>query len=244
VLPGAIRALVDFLESNRYVGIAGSSLGDVDGNDWAFAFRFPSMLSEFEHGLQFGLMSRLLKPWVVAIEASSKPRQVDWVSGASKMVRREVLDAIGGLDENYFLYFEDSDFCFRAQKAGFSTWSVPSSRIMHVSGQSTQVTGHHEKPRRLPGYWFKSRRRYFVVHHGPAYAIATDLLSVIAHGVGTIKRRLQGRSGDGHPFFIRDLIWHSLIWGTNRNVDPVMTFHPPASAAKPKMNLSLQAHRV
>jgi GT2 family glycosyltransferase len=242
VLPGAIRILVDFLENNPSIGIAGSGLGDVDDNDWAFAFRFPSMLSEFEHGLQFGLISRLLKPWIVAIETNQKPRQVDWVSGASKMVRREVLDAIGGLDENYFLYFEDSDFCYRAQKAGFSTWSVPASRIMHVSGQSTQVTGHHAKPMRVPGYWFESRRRYFAVHHGYAYAIATDLFSVIAHGLGTAKRRLQGRLEEGQPFFIRDLIRHSLIWPTNRNVAPVKNFLPPASASK--ISLSLQPHRA
>ena len=56
---------------------------------------------------------------------SQVPQPIDWVPGASMMIRRTVVDSIGGFDENYFLYFEETDFCFRAKKAGFSTWYVP-----------------------------------------------------------------------------------------------------------------------
>src|SRR5664280_1137632 len=63
VLPGAIGALVRFLETHRDVGIAGSRLGDIDGDDWSFAFRFPSIVSELDGGIQFGLVRRMLKPW-------------------------------------------------------------------------------------------------------------------------------------------------------------------------------------
>src|SRR5262249_6842264 len=107
IFKGAIGALLHFLETHPNAGIAGSGLGDLDGNDLPFAFRFPSVVSEFEHGLQFGLVRRMLQPWVVALEGCAEPQLVDWVSCASMMIRREVLDSIGGLDENYFLYFED-----------------------------------------------------------------------------------------------------------------------------------------
>ena len=79
---------------------------------------------------------------------------------------RGLFSAIGGLDENYFLYFEETDFCLRARKAGFATWYVPQSRVMHIAGQSTKVTEVSDTPKRLPGYWFESRRRYYAVTFG------------------------------------------------------------------------------
>ena len=122
------------------VGIAGSSFENVDGSDWPFAFRFPSILSELEEGLQTGLVTRVFRSWVVTKQMSSVPQPIDWVPGASMMIRRAVVDAIGGLDENYFLYFEETDFCLRALKAGFPTWYVPESRVMHIAGQSSKIT--------------------------------------------------------------------------------------------------------
>jgi hypothetical protein len=225
LLKGAIGALVHFLEIHPDVGIAGSRLGDLNGNDWTWAYRFPSIVSEFERGLQFGFLRRMLQPWV-AIEGSSEPQVVDWVSGTSMMIRRKVLDSIGGLDENYFLYFEDPDFCFRAKKAGFLTWTVPESRVMHISGQSTQVTGHQATPKRLPTYWFESRRRYFVANHVLSYAIATDVISLIAYGLGSLKRLIQGRMGQGIPHLTRDLARHSLLWPKNCGRAPIKSFVP------------------
>ena len=166
VRKGAIGALVRFLEAHPDVGIVGSGLENLDGSEWPIAFRFPSILSELENGLQFGLASRILQRWVVAVEMSSVPQPIDWVPGASMMCRPAVFDAIGGLDENYFLYFEETDFCLRAKRAGFPTWYVPESRVMHIAGQSTKVTERDVAPKRLPSYWFESRRRYFVASYG------------------------------------------------------------------------------
>lgn len=224
VLPGAIDALVNFLETHPDVGIAGSRLGDASGKDWGHMFRFPSMVGELEGSMQFGLVTWLLRPWVVTITPGQEPQQVDWVSGASKMIWPEVIDTIGGLDEGYFLYFEDSDFCFRAKRAGFSTWSVPQSRIMHVSGQSTKLTGHQEAPRRMPGYWYDSRRHYFAANYGVGYAIVTDIIWLFGGVFGLLKRTLQGRSGI--PHMMRDLACHSLLWPGNRKADPKKRFVP------------------
>ena len=227
VLKGAIGALVLFLETHPKVGIAGSRLEDVNGTDLTFAFRFPSIVSEFEQGLQLGLVSRLLQPWVVAIESRSEPQLIDWVSGASMIIRRQVVSTIGGLDENYFLYFEDPDFCFRAKKAGFSTWSVPQSRVTHISGQSTHVTGSYEARTRLPTYWFKSRRRYFMATYGLCYAAITDIISLLANGLGSLKRLVQGRAGHGIPCLTRDLARHILLWPRKCHLAPIKGFKPP-----------------
>ena len=119
---GAIGVLTRFLESHPEVGIVGSSFQNFDGSDWPFAFRFPSLLSEIDNGMELGIVTHLLRRWVVPRRMTRTPQLVDWVSGASMMIRHDVLAAIGGLDENYFLYFEEVDFCHRARRAGFSTW--------------------------------------------------------------------------------------------------------------------------
>ena len=212
---GAIGALVRFLEAHQNVGIVGSSFENLDGSDWPTAFRFPSILSEFESGLQLGLVSRILQRWVVAVEMGSEPQLIDRVPGASMMIRPSVYEAIGGFDETYFLYFEETDFCLRARKVGYSTWYVPESRVMHIAGQSTKVTGRMGT-KRLPSYWFESRRRYFVASYGSTLAVAIDVVAVLAYAVGNLKRVVKRRTNRRVPYFLRDLVYHSVLWPRNR----------------------------
>ena len=218
VRPGAISTLVEFLESRPDVGIAGGSFELGDGSDWPIAFRFPSLLSELDSGLGLSLATRILNPWVVARRMPRLPQRVDWICGASMLVRPAALAATGGFDENYFLYFEETDLCYRASKAGFSTWYVPDSRVLHFGGRSTYVTGPQHGPRRLPGYWFESRRRYFTRAFGIPHAIAIDLVAVLAHSLGLVKCWLLGRTGTAVPHYIRDLLSYSVLWPANRHL--------------------------
>ncbi len=218
VRKGAIGSLVRFLEFHREVGIVGGSFENLDGSNWPVAFRFPSILSEIEGGLQLKLASRVLRRWTVAVAMDAVAQPIDWVPGASMMVRSAVFDAIGGLDENYFLYFEETDFCFRAKKAGFSTWYVPQSRVMHIAGQSTGINVRHAPPKRLPSYWYESRRRYFVVTYGTAYAMFVDIAAIFANVIGSLKRFVQGRGAQGIPHFLFDLAYHSSLWPQNRRL--------------------------
>jgi N-acetylglucosaminyl-diphospho-decaprenol L-rhamnosyltransferase len=213
---GAIDALVQFLEENASVGIAGSSFENLDGSDWPIAFQFPTILSELEEGLQLGIATRLLRPWMVSQTMGKLPQRVDWVPGASMMIRKNLIDAIGGLDENYFLYFEETDFCFRARSSGFQTWYVPSSRVMHIAGQSTKVTERDVQGKRLPAYWFESRRRFFLKTYGMPYAVLADIVAVIARFLGSFKSQLLGNTQHSIPFFVSDLVRYSLIWPRNR----------------------------
>jgi GT2 family glycosyltransferase len=215
---GAIESLVHFMESHPKAGIAGSSFENLDGSDWPIAFHFPSFTSEMLQGMEMGPLIRLFKRWTVAQNMTQVEQPVDWICGASMLIRPVVLRSIGGMDENYFLYFEETDFCYRAKKAGFATWYVPKSRVMHIMGQSTTVTDETKGPRRLPSYWFESRRRYFAMTYGVNQAIRIDIVTVIACSIGLIKRALLGRTRNGTPRFIRDLIQHSIIWRRNRRL--------------------------
>lgn len=216
VRQGAIGSLVQFMEGRPDVGIAGGSFENLDGTDWPFAFRFPSMLGELDARLEVGLVTRLLRPWVVPRVMTKTPQPVDWVCGASMMIRPGVFAAIGGLDENYFLYFEETDFCYRAKQAGFSTWYVPESRVMHIAGQSTKVDERNAAPKRMPHYWFESRRRYFAITYGVRRAIMIDIVALLAHALGWLKRILLLRTRTAIPHFFRDLVRYSVLWPRNR----------------------------
>ena len=226
VRPGAIRALVSFLESNKVIGIAGSSFENPDGSDWPIAFRFPSIVSEFCGTLEIGVISRLLERWQVPRHMSRVAQPVDWICGASMMIRSKVFDTIGGLDENYFLYFEETDFCRRARDAGFPTWYVPSSRVMHIIGQSSGLTERASRPTRRPPYWFDSRRRYFAVAFGIRRAMLIDLLVILAYPIGLLKRLALGRASTGIPHFFRDFLRHSVLRPRNRLIPAVRGLSP------------------
>ena len=221
VRPGAIGTLVRFLESHPEVGIAGSSFENLDGSDWPIAFHFPSLMSEMLQGMDFGPLMRLFKRCMVAQHMRKTPQPIDWICGASMLIRPAVLEAIGGMDENYFLYFEETDFCYRAKRAGFVTWYVPESRVMHIMGQSTAVTDPTSGPKRLPSYWFESRRRYFAMTYGIGHAIAIDIVALLACLIGVMKRAARGRTHTATPHFIRDLIHHSVVRPRNREFPPV-----------------------
>jgi GT2 family glycosyltransferase len=228
VRPCAIGTLVRFLECRPDVGIAGSSFETREGNDWPIAFRFPTLLSELEAGLEFGLVTRLLNRWVVARPMPKVAQPTDWICGASMLIRPQVLATIGGFDENYFLYFEETDFCYRARKAGFPTWYVPESRVMHIGGQSTEVTSPEAGARRKPAYWFASRRRYFAVTFGLWRAVLIDIVAVLANSLGYLKRVALGRRRSAVSHYTRDLVQHSAIWPGNRDFPPARGFVPPA----------------
>lgn len=223
VRKGAIAALVQFLETHPAAAIAGGSFENPDGTDWPFAFRFPTILSEVASGLQLTIASRVLQRWVVAVGMRPVAQPIDWLPGASMMIRTGVFEALGGFDENYFLYFEETDFCFRAKKAGFSTWYVPESRVMHIAGQSTKVTERNVPLKRLPSYWFESRRRYFVSSYGTTYAVAVDVAALVANAAGFLKRIIQRRKDREIPHYLFDLAYHSTLWPRNRKCASLKT---------------------
>ncbi len=229
VKPGAVGALLAFLEHKPSAGIAGSSFENGDGSDWPIAFRFPTALSELESGLRLGLVSRLLRRWVVPRVMTSWSQPIDWCAGASMMLRRSMLDKIGGLDERFFLYYEETEFCWRARQAGFQTWYVPSSRVIHIAGQSTGLTERGAAPKRLPDYLFESRRRYFLQTLGLRRACVTDLLALAAGALGAAKLVMQGRRHEMVPGYLSSIWRHSVLRAKNRALAAPLTPQLPAA---------------
>jgi hypothetical protein len=204
VVPGAAAAILDFARDRPEVGIVGNALIEENGAPWPYAFRFPTVLSEVERGCRVGPVSRLLARATVLRRMGAESEAVDWVPGASMVVRRAVFDAVGLMDEGYFLYFEETDFCLAAQRAGWPTWYLPGASVVHIAGQSTGLTGPRATPGRVPRYWFDSRRRYFIKNHGRSYAMLADLAWAAAHLVWRARRRLAAAPDTDPPALLAD----------------------------------------
>lgn len=208
---GAIKILVDFLEQHPEAGIAGSSYELADGTPWQITLRFPTLLSELDSGLRLGIVSKLLKKWVVAQPAGDRITQADWLPGASMLIRRQVIESIGLMDEGYFLYYEETDYCLQAKRGGWSCWYVPQSVVMHIGGQSTGVEVADRPPERLPQYCFDSRRRYFTKNYGWLYTAITDLIWIAGFSLWKIRQIIQRKPSFYPPCYIRDFIVNS-VW--------------------------------
>ena len=216
VLPMAGVELARFMAANPSAGIAGSALLEADGRPWPFAFRFPSILGEMERGARWGLVSRLLRGRATLRRMADRCEKVDWVSGASFVIRRELLESGLWFDEGFFLYYEETDFCLRARREGWECWYVPDAVVLHIAGQSTGVTGKQLVLRRLPSYWFNSRRRYFAKNHGRLYGMMADLGWIGAHLCSRAKQWLLQAPDSDPPRLLLDFLRHSTLMPRRR----------------------------
>lgn len=206
----AVDELLQFMAVHPRAGIAGSRLEDPDGSPQPSAFNFPSVLGEFELSARIGLITRLLRRWMIAPDFGNEAHRCNWVAGACMLIRREVFEQIGLLDEGFFMYYEEVDFCRRAARAGWECWRVPTARVVHLVGKSSGVTDTRRPPARLPGYCFESRRRYFEKNHGRPYRIAADIAWTLGHALYAIHRPLRGKCNVDPPMVVRDFLSHAL----------------------------------
>lgn len=212
VRENACRYLSDFLDKHSQVGISGSRLEDFDNTPQVSAFRHHSVVSELLSGLRLGFLDTILAQWLVAPKLiSSVPHQADWVAGASMMVRREVFEQIGLLDERYFMYYEEEDFCKKATDAGWQCWYVPKSRVVHLVGAASGFSDTRKKAPRRPPYWFESRRRFFLQNYGRVVLVLADAAWLLGFGIWSIRRMLQGKPDHDPPFFLKDFFSHSVF---------------------------------
>ena len=192
-------------------GIAGGRAENADGTVRRSSFRFPSVRGEVEQTMRLAAVTKLLDRHKVAPEVPPGPSRVDWVSGASMMVRRSVFETIGLLDDGFFMYYEETDFCLRAATAGFECWYVPASRVIHLVGQSSGVTGVNKAKKPRPTYWFDSRRRYFRKSMGVPKAVAADVIWLGLYPLSRLHLLLRRVPAGDPPGLYRDFARHSLF---------------------------------
>ncbi len=206
IRPGAITTLIKFLTDHPRAAIVGSKLENPDGSARAYGFRFPAPWREFFRGAKVSALSKIFPTADIKIPDLNDTQQVDWVSGASFMIRRSALDQVGLMDDRYFLYFEETDLMYRVRECGFEIWHVASSRIVHIAGQATGIRADNPTPPRIPRYWFQSRYKFFRDHYGWHGAVLANLLFLLGNVVYRSHRVLRLKPFNEPPYLWRDFI--------------------------------------
>jgi N-acetylglucosaminyl-diphospho-decaprenol L-rhamnosyltransferase len=207
----ALDALVEFMDGHPKVGIAGGMQLSPEGELRGTPFRFPGIATELDRGLRLGIVSKLLAPWSTVLPKPKEASPVGWVSGANMIIRRMMLEQIGLLDEGLYTYFDDVDICLRARRAGWETWYVPESKVIHLGGASTGVTSRLTVQRRSPAYWHQARHRFFTKNYGALYAALADAAFISGYAIWRLRRRLQRKPDTDPPYMLIDSIRHSVF---------------------------------
>lgn len=176
VVGNALETMVAFADAHPDVGVVGPMLLNPDGTVQSSRRRFPTLLTAvFESTwLQPYAPRRLLARYYVLDRPDDEVQDVDWVTGAALMARREAIEQVGPLDEGFFMYSEELDWCRRFREAGWRVVYLPTARVIHYGGKSSEQV--------LPArhiHFQRSKIRYFRKYHG---AIAAGVLWAVIVG--------------------------------------------------------------
>src|SRR5262245_2190294 len=170
VHPGAIEALAAFLDAHPRVGAVGPRLLNRDGTVQSAAFRFPTLamtvLDLFPPGE--ALPGRLYNSWwhgrYPHERLAEAPFPIDHPLGACILTRPAVIEQIGRLDEQFFMYSEEVDWCYRLRQAGWSIWHEPNARVTHIGGAATS-----QFRSKMLLALYESRLRFFRKHYSHGF---------------------------------------------------------------------------
>lgn len=171
--PGATRALLGYMDApaQASVGIVGPQLTNPDGSVQSSRRRFPTLPTALAEALYPSPPVRtppLLRAYYMDDTSAADIQDVSWVVGAAMFARRAVYDQIGGLDERFFMYSEEVDWCLRARQAGWRVVYLPLARVTHHEGKSAaQVVARRDI------HYHSSKVRYLKKHHG---ALQSEIL--------------------------------------------------------------------
>ncbi|MEB3175527.1 MAG: glycosyltransferase family 2 protein [Cyanobacteriota bacterium] len=166
IRPQALTRLLTALYSQPRIGLVSPRLEWPDETPQISCFRFPSPASELINGAATSFVTRLFQSADVPLAVQPEPSFPQWTSFASVMIRQEVFEEIGLLDDGYFMYYEDVDFCRRAAQAGWQILNFPEARVVHLRGGSGSTKKDLAARRRPKAFLYESRARYFAKFYG------------------------------------------------------------------------------
>jgi GT2 family glycosyltransferase len=174
VLSDALQVLVDFMDAHQEAGAAGSRILNPDGSLQTSCYVTPTLLREFARLFHLETVhpksSYRMDRW-----DTDTPRRVEIIQGDCLLLRKVALDQVGLLDEEFFIYSEDVDLCYRLQKASWALYWVPQAQLIHYGGQSTRQVAA-EMFLKL----YQGKLMYFRKHHGKTVAFGYKILLLIA----------------------------------------------------------------
>ena len=179
----AIEGLVGFMDAHPEAGVAGSQLLNGDGSRQNSIANFPSLATEL---LNKSLLRKFFPEKFPGKERTYRePVEVDSVIGACMMVRREAMEQVGLLDEDYFLFLEETDWCYRMKRAGWKIYHVPQAQVHHFQGKSAETVKKRARVEfyRSRYHFFKKNRghlQWFLLLIGLMVRLGIQLVSITA----------------------------------------------------------------
>lgn len=162
----SLDAMVDYLDQNPDVGAVGGQLLNADGTVQSCYSGFPNLVEEFLIATRLGEM---LRPGYPANVTDKEIRSVDWMGSACLMVRRQALDTVGLLDEEYFIYGDETDLQYRLKKAGWKNYYLPQATTIHYGGRSMNRWGRRKMV-------YRGHMLFYQKNYGPLRTLALRIL--------------------------------------------------------------------
>jgi len=164
IVGDALLTMLRYMEANPKVGALGPKLVKPDGSIQSSRRRFPTFATALVESTvvqEWWQNNRVLRRYYMADTPDGAIQTVDWVVGACLLVRRQAYEQVGGLDEGYFMYSEELDWCRRIKAAGWEIAYLPTAAVIHHEGKSSEqvVPARHI-------HFQSSKVRYFRKHHG------------------------------------------------------------------------------
>jgi N-acetylglucosaminyl-diphospho-decaprenol L-rhamnosyltransferase len=192
VLEDAVERLRAFGEERPLAAVAGPRLLNPDGTVQRSVRGFPTvwrLATEFFFLRKLAPRSQALNAFYAGSFGHDEAREVEWLMGACLLVRRAVVDEVGGLDEAFFMFNEESDWQYRMRRAGRQVWFCPEAEVVHVGGGSTKREWD-----RMFAEQVRSHVRFIRKHHGERAATVARILLVLSLRVrGVLFRGERGR---------------------------------------------------
>lgn len=227
VAEGAIARLVALMDAEPRAGVVGANIVSEDGAETSCAFENPTILREFCRAIHWSGAFRLLRQRTGRIQ-STAPIRAGWVSGAAVMMRVSALAEAGLFDDGFFLYFEEGELQHRIAARGWQVWHEPRAIVRHIGSAATGIyTGGLLRPKRLPRYWFESRRRYYVRTRGSLFAVGMALAAIKGESFHALTSLILRRPNLSPRHYLGDLLRFTLIPRRRDFTASIPTFDGP-----------------
>jgi GT2 family glycosyltransferase len=198
--------LVDIADCQPAAGVLGPKLLNMDGTLQKSWSSFPSFLSEM-----VGQNFRIRKP----VSNLSNTYDVDWIMGACMLVKSEVIQDVGKMDEDYFFYSEETDWCYRIKKKGWKVWYNTDAQIYHLGGGSSKRGSVIQLVRLYQG-----KLLYFRKNHGELSSTLLRYGLAFGNALGVLRRVIFLNWFDRQSSFERIANQSKLVWCLLRNQYP------------------------
>ena len=201
IAPGSLATLVAFADAHPRAGVVGPRLVNPDGSFQSGPTPFPSLWTEFLSVTGIGRRLTYRGYPSRRPSASTAAQSTDYVVGACMLARHEAVEQVGGLDEGYFMYSEEPDWCWRMRQAGWETWYTPDAVVTHFGGQSTSQVREA-----MLVALYRSKVRFFRQHRSTLSAACLTALFMIASRVRRVVRALLALQPPG-VVMRREALW-------------------------------------